>query len=80
VSLLISYVVRTAVVRIRTTAVRIRTAAIRSETFASRSQEKWACGNPPCDVAIDRTALRIRTTELFAFPIASERMAVERLM
>ena len=28
----------------------------------NKSQEKGACRNPPCDVAIDRTALRIRTT------------------
>ena len=60
--LFISYVVRTAAVRIRTTVVRIRTAAVRSKQIASRSQEKWACRNPPSDVAIDRTALRIRTT------------------
>ena len=61
-SLLISYVVRTAAVRIRTTAVRIRTAAVLSKQIASRSQGKWACRNPPFDVAIDRTALRIHTT------------------
>jgi len=57
-----SYVVRTDVVRVRTTVVRIRTAAVRYKPIASMLQENWACRNPPCDVATDRTALRIRTT------------------
>jgi len=57
-----SYVVRTDAVRVRTTVVIIRTAAVRSQPIASMLQEKWACRNPPCDVATDRTALRIPTT------------------
>ena len=40
----------------------VRTAAVRSKKIGSRSQEKWTCRYPTCDVAIDRTALRIRTT------------------
>ena len=73
-SLFILYVVRMA-------AVRIRTAAVWSQKIASRSQEKWACRNPPCDVAIDRTALRICTTALrsLANSLRFESLAIARL-
>ena len=54
-SFLISYVVRTA-------AVRILTADMRSKKNRKQIARKMGMSKSPCDVTIDRTALRIRTT------------------
>ena len=78
-----SYVVRTDAVGVRTTVVIIRTAVVRSQPIASMLQEKWACRNPPCDVALDRTNSydsRTISCEFLAVPFASDRKTVVRLM
>ena len=73
-SLFIAYVVRTAAVRIRKTVVRIRTAAVRSKQIASRWQGKWACRNPPCDVASDRICKFVRQPyDILRIPCVSNR-------